>query len=444
MNRLALTFCLAAIVAASPHAPAFGEQATGAIDHFPARSSDELPELTEGATLEDYLVYAALKSPALEAAFYEWQAALKKIPEARSLPDPELSYGYFIREVETRVGPQQQRFGLSQMIPWFGKLGLRGEIALQEAHSAEQQYEAAKRRLFRQVKETWYEYYYLGRAITITRENIDLLSYLESVARTKYRAGAGPHEAVIRAQVELGKLEDRLKSLEDQQQPVRARLNALLNRPSGAPLPLPESIPVEPLSLSEEELLAQLKDGNPLLRALDFTAARQEAAGRLARKNFYPDFMLGVDYIDTDRAIAPTRDSGKDPVMARVAINLPLWQGKYRAAVDEYQKRQKAAMAQRADRENQLVADLQMALYRFRDAERKIELYGDALIPKAEESLHVIQQAFAADRADFLDLIDAERLLLEFQLSHERAVADRAQQLAEIESLVGANLSGMR
>ncbi len=127
-------------------------------------SGAKLPELKENAPLKDFLAYAALNNPQLEAAFNRWKAALEMVSQARTLPDPRFNYGYFIQEVETRVGPQEQRVGLSQMFPWFGKLKLRGEAALEGANAAQQQYEAAKLKLFDEVNQAYYELYYLGRA----------------------------------------------------------------------------------------------------------------------------------------------------------------------------------------------------------------------------------------------------------------------------------------
>jgi outer membrane protein TolC len=148
-----------------------------------------------------------------------------------------------------------------------------------------------------------------------------------------------------------------------------------------------------------------------------------------------------VEYIDTGSALMPnTPDSGKDPVVAMVSINLPLWYEKYRAAEREAKARVLSASKERKDKENTLIADLKMVLYRFRDGERKIDLYRDTLIPKAEQSLNAIQQSFVAGKAPFLDLIDAERTLLHFQLSYERALAERAQRLAEMEMLIGMEI----
>jgi len=232
-------------------------------------SSPPLPRLPADATLQDHLVYAALNNPQLEAAFEQWKAALHRVPQARTLPDPRFTYGHFIQEVETRVGPQEQRFGLSQMFPWFGKLRLRGDVALAEANSRQQQYESAKLKLFYQVQDAYYEYYYLGRAIAITEDNVRLLQHLESVARAKHRAGA-PLSGVIKAQVELGKLDDQLRSLRDLEGPVVARLNAALNRPPEAPLPWPKQIPaMGEMTTSDADALRWLSENSPELRSLD-------------------------------------------------------------------------------------------------------------------------------------------------------------------------------
>jgi outer membrane protein TolC len=357
----------------------------------------DLPELTEGAILQDYLAYA--------------------------------------------VGPQRQAYSLMQTLPWFGKLRLRGDAALEGADAAYQKYEAAKLRLFYRVKQAYYEYYYLARTIAITEENMRLLLSLESVARAKFKVGMAPQPAIIKAQVELGKLEDRLNTLEAMRKPAVAKLNAALGRSTGGDLPWPQDIEQKDIDLTDDELFEELKRSNPELRALAFMTAREEISIKLARKNYFPDFTIGAKFIDTDDALIPDMlDSGKDPVMATVSINVPLWMGKYRAGVREARARTDAAARRREDRENKLSAELTMALFHFRDAERKIDLYHDTLIPKAEQALSTSQRAFAAGKADFFDLIDAERTLLEFQLSFERALVDRAQRLAEIEMLTGKEI----
>jgi outer membrane protein TolC len=401
----------------------------------------DLPVLHERATLSDYRTYAALSNPGLEAAFNRWKAALEEIPQLRALPDPRFTYAYFIREVETRVGAQRQKIAISQTFPWFGKLGLKGNVALESAHREKAAYEAAKLRLFHRVTDAYVEYAYLFRAIEVTEANLQLLTELEQVVLAKYRTGTAPHAAVIKAQLELGKLEVRLLALRDRRAPVTANLNAMLGRSRNGPLAPPRPLSLDPVMFSDEQLHNWLHEQNPELRALAATAARERAAVALAKKAYFPDVTLGADWIDTDETDMPgVTDSGKDPIIARLSLNLPLWFGKNRAGIREAQARERAALLERIDRENALSAELEAALYQFRDAERKIDLYGNTLLPKAAQSLQVTRQAFSAARADFLDLIDAQRTLLEFQLSYERALADREQRLAKIEMLIGRTI----
>lgn len=400
------------------------------------------PDLGEDATLSDYLAYAAVNNPALEAAFDDWKAALERIPQVSALPDPRFTYVHYIETVETRVGPQERSYALAQTFPWLGKLQQLGEMAAKEAEAARQRYEAAKLSLSYQVKYAYYDYYYLTRAIAVTDANITLVSNLEEVARAKYQVGAVPYAALVKAQVELGKLEDDLKTLRDLRGPTVARLNTALGRAPESYLAWPGPIGIVPADLSDGEISSELKANNPELLGLDLMTAKQEAALGLSRQSYFPDLTLGATFIRTGDALDPEMEaSGKDPVMASLSVNLPIWLGKYRAGEREAQARLGAAKKRRRDREHQLLTDLKLALFHFRSAERKIDLYGDSLIPKAEQALAASQRAFAAGEADFFDLIEAERTLLEFQLAYERAVADRGQKLAEIEMLTGKQIT---
>jgi len=400
------------------------------------------PVLKADATLDDYLAYAAIHNAGLEAAFYRWKAALEEIPQARAMPQPRVTYAEFIREVETRVGPQRRKLSVTQRFPLFGRLGLQGGVAAEAAELQRARYESVKLSLFHRVKRAYADLYYLARSIRITEENVQLLTYLESVARKSYSAGGVSHGAVIKAQVELGRLEDRLRALRDMGRPRVAALNAALGRSSTTPIPFPSDLPADPREISIEELHAELLTNSPDLKAIDARVSREEAAAALARRKWLPDVTIGADFIDTGEARMPgVADSGKDPIMAMVSIDLPLWSGSLRAEAREADARSRAALRERADRENGLLADLEMTFFQFEDAERRIDLYRNTLIPKAEQSLGVAEQAFAAGDAGFLDLIDAQRTLLEFDLALERARCDRLVGFAKLELLVGKEIS---
>jgi cobalt-zinc-cadmium efflux system outer membrane protein len=392
--------------------------------------------------LEDYLREAALNNAGLKGAFEQWKAAVGRVEQAGSLPDPRFTYGYFIREVETRVGAQRHKFGLSQVFPWSGKIEARRDAAAAEAKGARKRYEAAKLKLFFEVKEAFHEYAYLARAVEIANENLELVKHFEEVARAKYVAAAASHPDVIRAQVELARLEDRLRSLERLREPIAARLNSILNRKDSAMLPWPERGEFRAAKVERKQMLESLRAWNPELQGLSFEVQSAKSRLKLAEKESYPDIGVGLDWIETDEALARgTRDSGKDPIVLMFTLNLPVWRESYEAAEIEARARMRMASQQRIEAENSLVARAERVLYDFEDSVRKARLYGDVLVPKAEELLSASEVAYKAGSVSFLSLTDAERMLLEYELLYERSVTDHGQRLAELEMLAGRGLA---
>jgi outer membrane protein TolC len=393
-------------------------------------------------TLRDYLRYALLNNAELKARFEEWKAALEQVPQVKALEDPKFTYSYFVEEVETRVGPQRQKFGIMQVFPWFGKIEARADAAAAGAKAARKRYEAVKLKLFFDVKDLFYEYAYLARAVEIARNNLELVKHFEEVARTKYRAAAAGHPDVIRAQVELARLEDHLKTLEDLRNPLVARLDAVLNRRTFGELAWPRREEFRAEKVSRRQIIELLRAQNPELAALDFELEAAKHRIELAKKKFWPDFGVGLDWIQTGGARgAGIGDSGKDPVILMFTMNLPIWRESYKAAERQAEANARKRMQEKTQAENTIIARAEEALYDFEDSNRKVKLYGDILIPKAEELLGASETAYKAGTIDFLSLINAQQKLLEFQLRHERAVTDNQQKLAKLEMLTGEELT---
>lgn len=394
-------------------------------------------------TLGDFLRTAFERNPGVAAARQEWKAALDQVPQARALPDPMLTYGYFLQSVETRVGPQKQRLGVSQSFPWFGTLGARGDAALAGAEVARQKYVATLQKVYREVSTAYAEYYYLGSSIGIVGDNLDLLRQWEEILRSRYSTGTARFSDLIKIQVELGKLQDRVTTLQRQRPTRRARLNALLNRSARTPIPWPRALPEVSAPDVPDSLEARLIRQNPELRALRAVVEKESHGVDLAKKSGLPSFTLGLDWIQTDpREVTGLADNGKDPVMAMVGVRLPLWRGSVSAGVRQAQARRSAAQENLVDRGNSLETDLEEGLFRFDDADRKIRLYRDSLVPKVRESLDAAYSAFESGQGSFLDVIDAERILLEFRLVLERARADQLQARAAVDALIGEGDTG--
>ncbi len=403
------------------------------------KNTSDVKETVKISTIDDCVKYALLNNPGLKAAWEKWQADLQKVRPAKTLPDPKLTFSHYIEEVETRVGAQKYSLGINQTFPWFGKLDLKSKAAAAAANAEKARYDAMKLSITAKIKKLYFQYSYLAQAINITRDNITLVSGFESVARSRYKGGTGLQNAVIKTQVELGKLEDRLISLRDLTGPLAVKLNKAMNRPAYAPIPLPDKIPDRKLSMDKERLILLLKSKNPELKILDHMAEKDSYLLNLAEKNIYPDFTLGVKYIDTESRIdAAPADNGKDPVIASVTVNLPIWRKKYASQRRSAEAAYNSVVKTREEKENSLYADLEIALYNLMDAERKIKLYRDTLLKKAEQNVNINQLAFSSGKAGFMDLIDAQRVLLEFQLSEKKAITDYGKALAEIEMLTAS------
>lgn len=399
---------------------------------------DDAPVLDSADVPDDFVRYALFHSPKVEAAYQRWNAASERLPQVRSLPDPRVNFGFFLDQVETRTGAQQARVGVSQSFPWPGMLADREDAAAMAARAAWRRFEAARLEVTERVVETLHELAYLDAAIRITGENLELLSSFEEVVRARYRVGVGSHPELVRVQVELGQLEDRLAQLRAMRPTYVADLNAALNRATDAPVPTLAELPGRVASVDGPMLAEIARRSNPVLLALDERIEEQRIRSEVARKDGLPDFTVGLDYIVTNEAIDNSiAESGDDPILLSFGITVPLWRDKYDAGVREALARRLAVSSERADEANRIVASIQRAWFEHTDADRRVRLFETTLIPKAEESLRASLAGFRAGETSFLDLLDTERTLLEFAVSSERARADRGQALARLNRLVG-------
>jgi outer membrane protein TolC len=428
MKSIVITFCAVTFLA------------TAVSCH--ADTAQDLYDGNTPVTLQEYLRYAALNNAGLKAAFEQWKAALQQVRQAGALPDPQFTYGNYIDEVETKEGHRSQNLQLMQMFPWFGTIQARTDAAAAAAQAAKKRYEAVKLELFFEVKDAFFEYVYLASAIEIAKENLELAKHFEEVARIRYVASEAGHPDVIRAQLEIAKMADELQALEELRKPLSARLSAALNRKDPNVLPWPEKEQFKTVAISRQQLAETLKSRNPEIAALDFELQAARSRLELAKKRFYPDISLGVEWM-TNEAMMGTglKNSEKDEVVVMFGVNLPIWRESYKAGQLQAKADMAKASQQKTQTENTLAARAAQVLYEFEDSRRKRELYGDTLVPKAQQLLSASEVAYKAGTVDFLSLIDAQRTLLNFKLLYERAGADNQQRLAELEMLAGAGLT---
>ncbi len=397
----------------------------------------EADEIHAESNLSEVLHFGLLHNASIEAAHHRWEATKRRIPQARAWPDPKLTWSGFARSVETRVGPQEHRIGFVQPLPWLKHLDASTGVAETGARAVYQEVLAAQLEMVREVKQLWHELGWLEESIRVTEENLQLLKQLEAVAQTRFKTG-GDLGAVTKAQVELGRVQDQLASLMDRRTPLKARMNAWLGREADALLPAPTLSHALPGLPEEEHLFERQRASHPVLQSIAMRMEREDHREEEARLKGLPQFGIGFDYIVTGEARTPgVRDSGKDAAMAMVSVSLPLWRGKYRAMREEVAMERERLGAERRNAQLMLQARLRTALYEYRDAGRKAGLYGQSLLPQARSSLNVARRSYESGKGDFLDLIDAQRVLLNFELEERRAIANRLKAHADIEMLAG-------
>jgi outer membrane protein TolC len=386
--------------------------------------------------LEDLLHQALDHSPAVQAAHARWRGVAAGAEAADAWADPHLTYGYFVEPVETRVGPQEHKVMLNQAIPWFGTTGARRRAAEADADALFHAYAQALQQTVFEVKSLVYERAYLEQAMRLTRENIELVRRLEGVAQARLRGG-GAAGAAVKAQLELGRLEDRLISLGDRLRPLETRMNAALGRAHGTPHAWPEDLPYADAFALGGKALAALSR-SPVFRELKARVEGETERVDLARRTVYPEMVVGLDYVVTGDAVDPSApDSGQDAVMAKIGLRLPLWLGKNRAELARARYAQTASEQRLQDGLNRLRVDLDEMVYACREAYRQAALYRDTLLPQAEQAMAMAEEAYRAGTSGFLDLVDAQRLLLELQLNYQRARADAEIRRAEIDMITG-------
>ncbi|MFC1498387.1 TolC family protein [Verrucomicrobiota bacterium] len=383
----------------------------------------------ENSTVDNYINHAFLVNPELKAAFNRWKASLEQARQAGYLDDPSLTFEKAIDEVDL-----DYRVAISQKIPWYGKRSLLKKAKIAGAEEAMYEFETVKLELYMKVVMAFNEYQYLGRVTSVTSDNLKLLTDMEAAVRARYESGKAEFSDLIKVQVEMDKLKNELSTLQDQRLVRSNMLAALLDLKMDKALPWPKMQLLDQTDIPDDVLFDMLRDLNPELKAMDSMLEKKKLSLDLARKTGWPDFVFGASWM-----AMPENDAGEHMTDTGLmaGITLPIWRGKYSAERKEAEAMYKAVFNKRKDLTNRLKVELRTALFKSKDALRRIKLFEDSLLPKAKQALEVTRKDYASGKANFMSLIDAQRTLLEFTVMHVRALADREIAIAEIGCCVG-------
>jgi cobalt-zinc-cadmium efflux system outer membrane protein len=431
MLRLAALVSLAAmlILAGCRGIPAPGEKAARrdvqSVEsrYRPGRHPPELPPLTPDSGFSNFVAFALLNSPAVEAAFDDWSASVERITVERSMPDPQLTLQAYITDRLSSLMP-----GLAWNLPGPGKLKARGAVAAAESQGKYFAFESALLQAAFEVKKAFYELHFLDERLRINRETLSLLTGLEQLARAQNDVGKATLQDVLRAQIERDRVANEIINIEDSRRPGLAAFKAALGIAcdrADPPVPLRWE-PEGPIPDSDE-LLRIGFSRNPRLKAMEADVRAAEAGIAMAYKEKVPDFNLAL-----------MADVKASPVLywPQAGMSLPLWRDKLAAEIAQARKNELAARARLSGEQIALAVDFAEKSFACRQLSRNLNLLETQLIPKARQSLEIARAGYLSGTIDFFNLIDTERTLLEFQMNAVEARTGRETALAELSLLI--------
>lgn len=389
----------------------------------PGGQRPALPTLTTNSPLSDFLVFAMLSQPRVEAAYYDWAAAVQRITVERSLPDPRLTFQSDIADMVMSLMP-----GLMTDFPGPGKLKAAANVATAESEAKYFAFESSVLQAAFAVKKACYQLNFLDAKIGVTHKTLRLMGELEKLALIQNEVGKVTLQDVLRAQIEQERLTTGIANLDDSRQPLLAQFKASLGlKAEGAPPPVPQKLKATPLDLTSEMLFTRALARNPRLKAMEAEVRLAEASLRLASKAKVPDFSAGIE-----------ADVKANPVMVRpsLGVTLPIWRDKIAAQIAGAQAVKRAAEARLSAEQIALAVEFAEKSFMFREASRNLELLHKRLLTMARHSLEVAQSGYVGGKVDFLNVIDAERTLLDLQLSEVEARLQRELALADLSLLI--------
>lgn len=402
--------------------------------------AQEAPPPVEATKLADLLNEAQQNNPQIRAARYEWDAEKQVPAQAASLPDPQAVLQQFsVGSPRPFAGYTNSDFayvglGVSQDLPYPGKLRLRGEIAKKDAEVSQQKYETVRRAVLAEVERTYFQLGYLSEKESILGNDKDLLRQVEQSAEARYRSGAGSQQEVLQAQLEETKLLAEVKSNELDSGKAQAALKELLGRSQASPDISAAPLAQTALPYTFEELLAAAKANNPEIAGKREMVQREKLQVDLAKKDFDPDFNLQYMWQRTD----PTQYRAY--YMLTFGVRLPVHRARLHAEVAEANAEESRAQSDYDAQSQQVAAELRQEFLTAEKSGELLKIYHDGLIPQARAELQAGFAAYESNRLDFQALLNSYLDVLKLDEEYWETLSQHEAAVAQIEETTGLAL----
>lgn len=402
--------------------------------------ADSVSALESEIKLQD-LIDEALKNNH-EVLVMESRASAStfRIPQAKSLPDPMIMFGYqnegFKKYTYGKSEDAQYMFSASQMFPFPGKLSLKGEMAQREAEGLSASYIGVKLKTIEKVKELYYDLFLTYRNIDLIRDRTMLFSRIEDAAVARYSSGMGVQQEVLMAQTEKYMLLEKEEMLKQKLQSIETMLNSTIGRSVTAPLGRPAELPGTVFSSGLDELLTDHVEHSPFVKEKERMVAAAEAKVNMAKREYYPDFTLNASYF--------MRGGGLDDMWSlTTAINIPLYyKTKQRQAVHEAEAVLSEAIHDLEAMKLMLSSTIRDNYTMLKTAERLMDLYRNGLIPKTYQDFEAALSGYTTGKVEAITVINRLKSLLDFETLYWTQFIEKEKAIARIETIRGTFASG--
>ena len=443
-------------------------------------------------SLSVYLELAAKNNPGVKAAFNQYLAALEKVPQVGSLPDPQAALGFYLKPMELVSGNQVGNISVMQMFPWFGTLKLAKDEASLMAKAQFELFQENKAGLFYNVRSSWYQMVKFKHGIILINQNIVLLESIEKLTLVKFQSPSGNSSGsgsssgmqttpsaignaggmggmnnqpaasgqpqpvsnmssassggmaskptgladVLRVRMEILDQKNQLSLLKDQLKTEEANFNSLLNRDQNIEIDVPDSLVMETISVSELALADSILSNNPMLAMFDAEGQSYSAMAEKARKMGLPMVGVGLNYMVIQKQAGNmSMMNGNDMVMPMLNFSIPIYRKKYTAMQNEAKYLQESTLQKSDEMKNMLLVQHRQLVQDYNDAARRVELYREQS-DLANRTANLLLAGFTSEGTDFEEILRVQYKVLEYGLKHIEAVADYNTAVAKAEKLM--------
>ena len=394
---------------------------------------------SDAQTPDELLALAVAENQQLKVLKKMYQAALEQAPQVSQLPHPEIGMGVFILPVETRLGPQRARLSLTQRFPWFGTLKAQENQALAHAKAQFERIAATELELRYRISQAYFSLYELQTSQVIIQRNIILLESWKLLTETKVANGQTTLADVLRIDLKLDELAQKIKILENRKRKPLAQINQILNRDPFEAIILPDSLSFAQLNLEKDSLWRHLQASHPLIRMYEHQQQSAEAAIQANRLQGKPSLGLGADYLYTEqRNDASPTNNGRDAFQLRATLSLPLYRKKYQAKARAEQFRIEALEAEKQENLSQFKAQMEQAYADLAEAQLDRELY-TRQIQTTQSAIHILVADYTGNSRRFDELLQLEMTLIDYELGQLQAVVKSHIARAGIERYLPFN-----